>query len=82
MTGLKNSTNRLISIRLNNGRTLHLPPRFLLSDIDDALIVNNDQVKKLEAKHILSIQPTKDEMPPAKQPTKRKTAFGKTSKGA
>src|SRR5262245_41200659 len=78
MAELKNLTNRLVSIRLNNGRSLHLPPKFVSSDIDDALIMNNAQVKKLEEKHFLAVQSAKEETPPAKQPPKQKSASGKS----
>lgn len=80
MAEVKNLTNRLVSIRLNNGRTLHLPPKFFSDEIDDALIMNNAQVKKLEERHILSVQTAKEETPPAKQSTRQKSAPGKLQK--
>jgi hypothetical protein len=79
MSGLKNLTDRLVTVQLNNGRSLHLPPRFLASDIDDALIANNSQIKKLEKRYIISVQSAKEEVSPAKQPMKHKSALGKPS---
>jgi hypothetical protein len=79
MAEVKNLTNRLVSIRKNDGRTWHLPPKFY-GEIDDALIMNNAQVKKLEDKHVISVQSAKEETTPVKQPTKQKTVSGKPSK--
>jgi hypothetical protein len=77
MSGIKNLTNRLVTVQLNNGRSLHLPPRFLASDIDDSLLANNSQIKKLEERYVISVQSSKEEASPAKQPAKHKSASGK-----
>jgi hypothetical protein len=46
---------RPVLFRLNNGRTLHLPPRFVSDELNDAQILNNSKVEKLVKKRIIKV---------------------------
>jgi hypothetical protein len=80
MPEIRNLTNRLVSIRLNNGRTLHLPPRFLADKIEHALIMNNAEIKKLEERHVITVQEAEENEPPAPARAKGKSAPENPSK--
>lgn len=48
---IKNTTNppRIVLLRLNSNKTLHLPPWITSTEIMDVEVDNNPMVKKLEA---------------------------------
>jgi len=59
MVRIENLTNRLVSLRLNNGKTLHLPPRMVFTEVSDAQIANNAKVAKLRDRRIIALADTK-----------------------
>jgi|GEM_PF-5086791 len=51
---LKNTAARPVSLHLNSGRTVHLPPGLEL-DLDEVEIANNDMFDKLKEKKLLAL---------------------------
>ncbi|NTU77399.1 MAG: hypothetical protein HGA90_06260 [Alphaproteobacteria bacterium] len=51
---IKNTAARPVSLHLNSGRTVHLPPGLEL-DLDDVEIANNDMFDKLKDKKLLAL---------------------------
>lgn len=52
---LINLSNRPVSIRLNTGRTRHIPPRSSLSGIRDVEVKHNAMVRKLLHRRIIAL---------------------------
>jgi hypothetical protein len=57
MVKLENLTGRLVSVRLNSGRTLHLQPRMLSDAVSEAQVTNNSDVEKLQERQIIAVRP-------------------------
>jgi hypothetical protein len=55
MVTIKNLTRRPVSLRLNSGMMLHLPPGTTLSQIDDVEVQSNDEVQKLQDRCVLEL---------------------------
>ena len=72
MPELQNLTNRLVSIQLNHGRTMHIPPKSLSGESDDALVINNAKLKKLVERHVIAILPAKKKSQPTQGRAKSK----------
>lgn len=55
MVKIENLTNRLVSLRLNNGKTLHLPPRMVSAELVEAQVAHNDKVVKLQERRVIAL---------------------------
>lgn len=55
MVKIQNLTNRLVSLRLNNGKTLHLPPHMVSAELIEAQVARNDKVAKLREHRIIAL---------------------------
>ena len=55
MVKIENLTNRLVSLRLNNGKTLHLQPRMVVTEIGEAQVANNSKIQKLQERHVIAL---------------------------
>ena len=77
---IQNLTNRPVLFRLNNGRTLHLPPQFVSHEINDAQILNNSKIKKLEERRIIVLHPVAEKKSTTPGPAKSKRASTEAEK--
>ena len=69
---IKNITKRLVSLRLNTGRTVHLPPGTKL-EVLDVEVDNNAKAKKLEARQVIACGPVEKKAAPAGATKEEKT---------
>ena len=69
MDGVKieNLSNRLMTIRGNSGRFIHLAPKESSSPIDEIEIANNPKIKKLIDSGLISVERAKEEKGVKKQ---------------
>lgn len=59
MIRIENLTNRLVSLRLNNGKTLHLPPHMVSPELIEAHVAHNAKVAKLRDRRIIVLSETR-----------------------
>jgi hypothetical protein len=79
MVTIKNLTRRPVSLRLNSGMMLHLPPGTTLSQIDDVEVQSNDEVQKLQDRCVLELsggavtteEPVAEAAPSAAKPRRK-----------
>jgi|GEM_PF-2783171 len=57
---LKNLARRPVSIICSNGKAMHLPPKYSC-EVDNNLVGNNEMIKKLIDKHLISLKPVESE---------------------
>lgn len=55
MVDIKNLTNRIVSIRMNSGRMLHLQPHMVMKEISEAQTTNNPRIEKLEKRGVINV---------------------------
>jgi hypothetical protein len=55
MVTIENLTNRLVSLRLNSGTTLHLPPGTNSLEIIDVEVESNAEVQKLQDRRVIAL---------------------------
>ena len=58
---LKNLSNRPVLLRLNSGETLHIAPRQLSGEITEGEILNNQMIKKLVKRSVITKLETKNQ---------------------
>jgi hypothetical protein len=56
MVKIENLTNRLVSLRLNSGTTLHLPPRATSPELVNAEVQSNAEAQKLQERQVIALQ--------------------------
>jgi len=61
MVTIENLTSRLVSLRLNSGTTLHLPPGTNSSEIVDVEVQSNAEVQKLQDRRVIALHDTTKE---------------------
>jgi len=59
MVRIENLTNRLVSFRLNNGKTLHLSPHMVSAELIEAQVAHNAKVAKLRDRQIIALSETR-----------------------
>ena len=64
---IENLSNRLIIIRGNSGRYIHLAPKEFSKPIDEIEIINNLKIKKLIDSGLISVERKKEEKGMKKQ---------------
>jgi hypothetical protein len=63
MVKITNLTNRLVSLRLNNGKTLHLPPQTASGELVEAQVEHNAKVAKLRECHVIGLSDVRSQSP-------------------
>jgi hypothetical protein len=53
-TRIKNTSNQILAIRLNSGKTIHLTPKERTGTINKIEIINNPVIEKLKTKNWIS----------------------------
>lgn len=56
MVTIKNLTRRLVSVRLNSGEALHLPPGTSSPEMVAEEVQSNNEIQKLQDRLIIAIQ--------------------------
>jgi hypothetical protein len=55
MVTIENLTRRLVSVRLNSGTTLHLPPGTNSPELVDVEVQSNAEVQKLQERRVIAL---------------------------